>query len=183
MMEGRLGRGGGGVTSRVTKDAGMNRFAWDMRHASGLNLPPGSYQARLTVDGKMLTQPFTVKVDPLLAEEGLTTADLVEQFEHNLKMREFTQQVTALVARVRQAQQAAQAANDTAKIKQIEAVAAKLITEPVRYGKPGLQAHVSYLAGMTGGVDQKVGRDASDRYAVLKKEFDAIVAEMDKIGK
>jgi photosystem II stability/assembly factor-like uncharacterized protein len=180
MMEGRLGRGGAGVTSRVTKTEGMNRFMWDMRPASGLILPPGDYQARLTVDGKVMTQPFTVKVDPLLAEEGLTTADLVEQFEHNLKMREFTQQATALVARVRQAQQAAKTANDTAKLQQLDAIAAKLLTEPMRYGKPGLQAHVSYLAGMTGGVDQKIGRDAIARYAVLKKEFDAIVAELDK---
>ena len=57
------------------------------------------------------------------------------------------------------------------------AVAGKLFTETVRYGKPGLQAHVQYLAGMTGGVDQKVGKDALDRYAVLRKEFDALKAQ------
>ncbi len=181
MMEGRAGRGGGGVTSRVTKTAGMNRFMWDMRHASGLLLPPGSYQARLTVDGKMLGQPFAVKVDPLLADEGLTTADLAEQFGHNLRMREFTQEVGALVGRVRQAQQAAKAAGDAAKLAQLDAIAAKLMTEAVRYGKPGLQAQVSYLANMTAGVDQKVGRDAIERYAVLKKEYDAIVAALEKI--
>lgn len=182
MMAGRTGRGGGaGVVSVVTKNAGMNRFTWDMRHSSGLQLPPGNYQARLTVDGKALTQPFVVKVDPNLAEEGLTTADLVEQFEHNLKMRELTQQVTALVSRVRQEQQGAKAADNMAKLKQLDGIASKLITEPVRYGKPGLQAHVSYLASLTSGVDQKIGRDAIERYAVLKKELDAVAAELDKI--
>src|SRR5690606_41917054 len=45
----------------------------------------------------------------------------------------------------------------------VDALASKLITEPVRYGKPGLQAHISYLAGMTARTDQKVGRDAIDR--------------------
>ena len=48
----------------------------------------------------------------------------------------------------------------------------------MRYGKPGLQAHITYLAGMTGGVDQKVGRDAIERYQVLKKELDALTAQL-----
>ncbi len=63
----------------------------------------------------------------------------------------------------------------------VDALAAKLLTEPVRYGKPGLQAHIQYLAGMTTGVDQKIGRDAIARYEVLKKELDAIRAEADRV--
>ena len=34
---------------------------------------------------------------------------------------------------------------------------------------------------MTARVDQKVGRDALERYQVLKKEFDAVKAEVDKL--
>jgi hypothetical protein len=34
---------------------------------------------------------------------------------------------------------------------------------------------------MTTGADQKVGKDALDRYAVLKKELDAIVLELDRV--
>ena len=184
MMEGRGGgRGGGGVTSRVTKNQGMNRFMWDMRHTSGLTLPPGQYQARMTVDGKMLAQPFTVKIDPVLADEGLTAPDLVEQFEHNVRMREFTAQVGALLARTRQAQADAKTANNAALVKQLDGILEKILTAPVRYGKPGLQAHASYLAGMAGGVDQKVGKDAIERYAVLKKEYDALVAQLDLLIK
>jgi len=67
---------------------------------------------------------------------------------------------------------------DAEKAKKVDAIAARLLTEPVRYGKPGLQAHISYLANMTGGVDQKIGRDALDRYATLKKELDAVRAEI-----
>ena len=51
----------------------------------------------------------------------------------------------------------------------------------MRYGKPGLQAHITYLAGMTSNVDQKIGRDAIERYQVLKKEFDTLLAEADRI--
>ena len=55
------------------------------------------------------------------------------------------------------------------------------MTEPVRYGKPGLQAHITYLASMTANVDQKIGRDAIERYAVLKKELDQARAEFERI--
>ena len=34
---------------------------------------------------------------------------------------------------------------------------------------------------MTANVDQKIGRDAIERYQVLKKEFDAVRAEADQI--
>ena len=60
-------------------------------------------------------------------------------------------------------------------------LATKLLTEPVRYGRPGLQAHITYLAGMTTNVDQKIGRDAIERYQVLKKELDALRLEADQI--
>ncbi|HKG97311.1 MAG TPA: hypothetical protein VKA97_05845 [Pyrinomonadaceae bacterium] len=47
--------------------------------------------------------------------------------------------VNQLVNRVREAQNKSR--NDT----RLNALAAKLLSEPVRYGKPGLQAHVTYL--------------------------------------
>jgi len=181
MLEGRGGRGGGGVVSRVTKTAGLNRFVWNVQHSSGLGAPPGAYQARLKVEAATLTQPFTVLIDPRLAAEGVTAADLKEQFEHNLKMRQLVADANQLVARVRAAQTKLQSGGDTAMGKRVDAIAAKLVTEPVRYGKPGLQAHITYLASMTTGVDQKVGRDALARYEVLRKELDAIRAEVEKV--
>jgi len=87
------------------------------------------------------------------------------------------------VLRVRDAQAKLRNASDAdaEKAKRVDAIAAKLLTEPVRYGKPGLQAHITYLAGMTANVDQKIGRDAIERYAVLKKELDAVRAELDRV--
>ena len=69
------------------------------------------------------------------------------------------------------------------KAKRLNEIYEMLVNTPegVRYNKPGLQAHINYLSGMTTGVDQKVGRDALDRYQVLKKELDAIRAELDKL--
>ena len=183
MMAGRTGRGGGGAPpARVTKTMGVNRFVWNAQHRSGLPAPPAGYQVRLTVDGQTFTQPFTLLIDPRLAAEGLTAADLKEQFEHNTRMRELQAEVTQIIGRVREAQNKLKGGDPAdARLKQLDVIAGKLLTEPVRYGKPGLQQHVNYLAGMTAAADQKVGRDALDRYAVLKKELDAIRAELDKL--
>ncbi len=180
MMPGR-GRGGA-PPARVTKNAGLDRFVWNALHQSGLTAPPGQYQARLKADAIALTQPFTMLIDPRIAAEGVTAADLKEQFDHNMRMRDLVTNVNQTIARVREAQTKLRGAAgaDVETAKHIEAIAAKLLTEPVRYGKPGLQAHITYLAGMTSGMDQKIGRDAIDRYEVLRKELEAIRAELDK---
>jgi photosystem II stability/assembly factor-like uncharacterized protein len=172
-----------GVVSRVTKEAGLNRFVWDLRHSSGVGSPPGQYQVRLTVAGATSTQPLVVLMDPRLADDGVTVADLHEQFEHNLRMRDLVVSVGRAATRVRAAltrlQGATGAAADT--LSKVQAIAGKLLTEPVRYGKPGLQAHITYLNGMTNAVDQKIGRDAIARYGVLKRELDAVTAELERV--
>ncbi len=173
------------VVSRITKEAGINRFVWDLRHSSGITAPPGRYQARLTVGGGDLvrTVPFTLRIDPRVAEEGTTVADLREQFAHNLRMRALVSDVNQVVARVRATQSRLQGASGAAAdtLTRVQAIAAKLLTEPVRYGKPGLQAHITYLSGMTNAVDQKIGRDAIARYQVLKLELAAVAAELDRV--
>src|ERR1051325_2900566 len=59
-------------TPRVTKTAGINRFAWDVRNQAGVTLPPGQYQARLKTGNTNLTQPFNVLIDPRVAADGVT---------------------------------------------------------------------------------------------------------------
>jgi photosystem II stability/assembly factor-like uncharacterized protein len=177
------GRRFGPPPPRVTRNAGLNRVVWDVRNKEGVTVPPGRYQARLKVGSATLTETFNVLIDPRVAEDGVTVADLQEQYEHNMRMRELVNGVNQLVARVRDAQTKMRAASttDNDMAVKVNAIAAKLLTEPVRYGKPGLQAHITYLASMTANVDQKIGRDAIERYAVLKKEFDALRAEADRV--
>ena len=153
-----------------------------MRNKDGVVVPPGQYQVRLKVGDKTFTEHFNVLIDPRVAADGVTVADLQEQYEHNMRMRALVNDVNRLVARVREAQRNSNAtAGNGESTARLNALAAKLLTEPVRYGKPGLQAHITYLAGMTANVDQKIGRDAIERYAVLKKEFDAVKAEADQV--
>lgn len=202
---GRGGRGGGGdggddesggafsgpaatiatgvTVNEVTKKAGLNRFVWGVQYASGLGAPPGAYQARLTVGSTTQTVPFNVLIDPRLAADGITAADLRAQYEHNAKMRDLVADGNAQVQRVRaqetRLKSATGAAADTAA--RVKAISDKLNTPPIRYSKPGLQSHITYLASMTSRVDQKVGKDALTRYAELRKELDAIKAELDKL--
>lgn len=174
----RGGRGGSGAAPpRVTANAGHNRFVWNVQHSSGLGAPPGEYEAKLTVGNATLTQPFTVLIDPRIAAEGVTVADLREQFEHNTRMRAMVAEVRALVERVQEAQGMTEGENRA----RIDGIASKLETGPVRYSKPGLQAHISYLAGMTTRVDQKIGRDAIERYHVLRAELDVITSEVNRV--
>jgi hypothetical protein len=146
-------------------------------------MPPGKYQVRLTAGGTTKTQPITVLIDPRIAAEGTTVADLREQYQHNLRMRALVSDVNRVVARVQGAENrlrgASGAAADT--LAKVQAIAAKLLSDPVRYGKPGLQAHITYLNSMTNGVDQKIGRDAITRYQTLDRELAALKSELDRV--
>jgi hypothetical protein len=94
------GFGGGGAAPPVPTEVGLNRFVWDTRYPDAVRFPgmilwagetrgpklaPGSYQVKLTVEGKTYTQPFEIKPDPRLT---VTTADYAKQVELGLKIRD-----------------------------------------------------------------------------------------------
>ena len=173
------GRGRGGPPPRVTKEVGNNRFVWDVRDSSGVTCPPGTYQARLKAGEATETQPLVVRIDPRVAAEGVTAADLKEQFDHNLRVRELGVAAGQLLTRVRAGMNGA-TGDKAAKLREIYD---RLVNTPegVRYNKPGLQSHIQYLGSMTANVDQKIGRDAIERYQELKKELDALKAQTDQV--
>jgi len=129
-----------GRASRVSTDVGLNRFVWDMRYADASRFPglilwagdvrgpriaPGTYQVRLTIDGKATTQSFEVKKDPRLAttpEDFAKQQDLLLKIRdkltetHNaiIEIRNVRRQTDDLVKRV-QGQPAARVINDAAK--------------------------------------------------------------------
>ena len=101
-------------------------------------------------------------------------------------MRQLVTDAGQLATRVRDLQtkltQGAATAEKGNQAEAVDAIAARLFTEPVRYGKPGLQAHITYLASMTTGADQNIGHDAIERYAVLRKELDDLRSQLDRIA-
>ncbi|MGH9474302.1 MAG: hypothetical protein ACRD1M_16355, partial [Terriglobales bacterium] len=178
---GGFGRGRG--AARLEKTAGMHRFTWDLRYPGpwqsarqpqGGNGPmavPGEYQVRLSYSGWTQTQPLTVVEDPRNNRDGISTATLQQQFDHNERVLALVSQVNKLVARVRAAEDRPSPGVDKAKL---DALAAALITPSIRYSQPALQTQITYLYGMTNSADQPVGQDAIDRYGVLKQKLDAL---------
>ncbi|HIN78420.1 MAG TPA: hypothetical protein EYM97_06265 [Gemmatimonadetes bacterium] len=171
------GRGGGAPPPSVTTNTGFNRMVWNVRDTEGLSVPPGQYQARLSVGGESQTQRFNVLIDPRVEARGVTVADLREQYEHNKKMNAMVSEVDALIERVR----AAQESGDADLQRRIAPIAERLITAPIRYSSPGLSDHITYLRGMTARVDMKIGRDAIARHEVLRVELDDITREANGI--
>ncbi|MGH9432631.1 MAG: glycosyl hydrolase, partial [Terriglobia bacterium] len=97
---------------------GLNRFAWDLRYEdavkiehynlyeyeSGLHGPlaaPGEYSVRLTADGKTLTAPLTVKLDPRLKSAA---SDLEKQLRLALDIRERLTQIDTVVSQAQSLQ-------------------------------------------------------------------------------
>ncbi len=105
--------GGGGGASRASAAAGLNRFVWDQRYPDASRFPglimwagsttgpravPGSYQVKLTVDGKVLTQSFEIKKDPRLAT---SPEDFAKQFDLLIKIRDKVTETHDAITQIR----------------------------------------------------------------------------------
>jgi hypothetical protein len=130
---------------------------------------------KFTAGSYTSTLPFTVIEDPRVTKDGVTTAELKEQFDHNMKARDLLSEVNKAVARLRAAQREMKDADTKRKL---DDLATHMITPGIRYSKPEIQTHIQYLYSMTTQADQKPGRDALDRYQVLRKELDADQAKL-----
>jgi photosystem II stability/assembly factor-like uncharacterized protein len=98
----------------IKVEAGLNRFAWDLRYEEANRVPgyylweynsgakgplalPGKYQVRLTVDGKSQTVPLELKLDPRVQ---VSQADLEKQFDLLRQIREQLNRVYAAVNQI-----------------------------------------------------------------------------------
>ncbi len=175
---------------RVEARPGLNRAMWDFtypgprsaeprgRDRGGPWAPPGRYTATVTLGTLTSAQPIVVTIDPRSARDGISGADLEQQTAFNLKVRDLVSSVNRLVAAVREERTrmtTARVAGDS--LGRVIALEEQLVTPGVRYSQPGLQDQISYLYSMTLGADQKVGKETSDRYEVLRRELEARTRE------
>ena len=112
---------------RVPVEAGLNRFVWDLRYPDATTFPglimwagsvrgpvivPGTYNVRLTANGKSETQSFEVKKDPRLSttpDEYARQLEVALQIHHKLtqtndaviKIRDVRRQLDEYAARVK----------------------------------------------------------------------------------
>ena len=179
----------------LDKKPGMHRFIWDLRYsgawmsatqpqaANGPAAAPGAYTVQLTIGTTIQKQPLEIVEDPRVTADGVTTAELVAQLEHNLRVMDLVSDTNKVVARIKaeQAKEKKDKTDTSDQAKQLQVVADKLITPTIRYSQPALQTHVTYLYSENTRTDQKVGRDAIQRYEFLRKQIDAQIAEVNRI--
>jgi len=180
-MQGR--RGGG--SAPLSKREWHNRFVWDLRFsgaagAAGPLVVPGTYQVRLSAGEWSQTRPLEVRLDPRVAAAGVTQADLQEQLDLALKVRDAIADARALGARLTAARQTIKPGTPNAKA--LEALIARVVTADIVYPQPMLIDQLSNVARLIGQADQKVGRDAFVRFDDLMKEMAAVKAEAVRLG-
>jgi photosystem II stability/assembly factor-like uncharacterized protein len=184
------GRGGGrrgALPSTLPTRAGMNRFVWDLRYpggpagggdgegggiGGGPMVAPGTYKAQLTAGGVTRIESFTVKIDPRVAKDGVTVADLAEQTRFALKVRDELADARQLAQRVRQALDAKRGDQE-----KLQSVWDRLSTRPGPYEDEMFIDQVSNIGREIGQADQNVGASAYERLADLMKEWDALKAD------
>jgi hypothetical protein len=88
------------LSETLPVEAGLNRFAWNLRYEDPVKVPgnfyetdippkgpmalPGTYQVRLTVAGQSQTAPLELRKDPRV---DASQADLEKQFELERRSR------------------------------------------------------------------------------------------------
>ena len=172
---------GAGVRPLATTQ-GMHRFVWDLRHVGpwgadrdrgGRGAPlvaPGTYETRLTAGDRTFSRTFSVLIDPRVAADGVTEADLRAQERLSLRVRD------ALSAARRMAHDIESLEADSDVLASLHAA---LVTDPeVFYAEKMLIDQLQYLYGMTTSADQRPGADALERIETLEAELDSIHARL-----
>jgi hypothetical protein len=191
---GAPGRARGGAAP-PTRKVGLNRWTWDLRHEGrvgrhagaarrGPIAVPGTYRVRLSVDGRSATQPLVLKIDPRLEAAGVTQRDLEDQLRLQLELLQAIGEALDAAARLNEARERMREASGygTA-LNAIETLQDRLVTDTGVYPQRMLIDQLSNVYRMIGQADQKVGRDAFERYRDLRKELDEILVGVGGVTK
>jgi len=176
---------------RLDKGAGMHRFIWDLAHpgawdespqragSGGPLAVPGSYQVRLSAGDWSETKSFRVLMDPRIAQDGVTLADLEGQLGLSFKVRDALSEARLALQRVQEAKKGQREGSDG--WRRLDAVETQLATASaggIRYPQPMLIDQLEYLYDMITTADQKVGRDGFERYDELRKQLDGLLQQI-----
>lgn len=190
------------------RKAGTNRFTWDLRYPgatvfegmilwsaraeSGPLAPPGSYQVKLTANGRTETQPLVIKRDPRL---NVTDADLAEQFSLAMKVRDKTSEANEMVILIREVKKQIKDREERAKDQSVtaagDAFANKLsaLEEEVyqvrnRSNQDPLNFPIklnNQIAALRRSIETGDGRPTAQSYVVFKElsaQLDAVRAKL-----
>ncbi|MGH9441937.1 MAG: WD40/YVTN/BNR-like repeat-containing protein [Thermoanaerobaculia bacterium] len=195
---------------KIEPKEGLNRFVWDMRVLKPTLVPkavfnegekrppkvaPGTYEARLTVDGRLLTQPFEVKANPTV---GTSAQDLRAQFDLLEAIRDSLSQTHETVMKIRDLRAQIKGIDEHARktgkgeatgpkakslTAKLDAVEEKLTNPEIKANEddlnfiPKLDHDFAALAGEVASADAKPTASEAVYYQVLKKQLDGVTAE------
>jgi hypothetical protein len=172
--------GPGGGSAAPTLRRGLNRFVWDLTvpgpngvTRGGPTVVPGTYMARLTVDGRQQTRSFEILMDPRVAADGVTVSNLQEQFDLGIEIRTAIEDADATIERLEGAMRRVSEGSDVER--QLKEIEAALVTDESisSYPQPMLRDQLNYLSGSSQRADQKPGEDMYERLEVLVSELEA----------
>ena len=113
-----------------------------------------------------------MRIDPRIAKDGVTVADLAVQTKFSLKVRDALAGARAIQARVRQAIEAKR--GDQAKL---QAAWNRLTTKSGPYEDAMFVDQLSNVNRAISDADQKIGASAYERFNQLMKEWTALKAD------
>ena len=177
-------------------EAGGNSFVWeDMRYPDPIALPnsvthgmargplamPGTYQAQLTVDGKIYTQTVEIIKDPRIET---TPAEFKEQFDMLIKIRERINELRNGVLTIRQLRQQLDStyhSSDDPTVKDLKNKLLRIEDELYQYRAKATQDLTNHpvrlntkftaLEGFVESDDSKPTQQQSDQYNSLSKKL------------
>jgi len=202
---------------QIKPENGLNRFVWDLRYDPANRVPgyylweyhdgargplalPGNYQVRLTSNGKSLTAPFEVKIDPRVTT---SQSDLEKQFKLQMDVREQLNRVYGAVNQIQDVREQLDGlkkrlvAGDSSKalFDGASALDAKLVAvrDPLINFKisasedslayaPGIDAKLAFLSmAVAGFVDSAPTESEYQEFDKLKKQTDELLERWEQV--
>lgn len=190
-----------GSSPAISAKKGLHRIQWDLRYdgpwhsnpkrngRGGPMVAPGQYSVKLRIGDQIEEQLFEVYIDPRVKAAGTTTADLLKQEELALKIRALQDQSRRMAAKVKEQKSAvSKLLNDDKKgeaarkkYEELDKLERELVMAEGHYQKPVLVDQINYLGSMLDRADQLPGKDAYQRYEVLKSWLERLTPDFEKI--
>ncbi len=188
MREWRLERAG---TARLDKSAGLHRYVWNLRYPGpwyaaagrrrsgqgGPMVPPGSYTARMSQGDWLASVELEVVMDPRVAAEGISVADVRAQAGLSLRVRDTYSAANLAVDRLREA---IAKRGDEIPPELLE-IRCALVDSPRRYTPVMLVNQLQYLYDNLNRADQRPSGDAIARHEELKAELDGHLDQLERL--
>ena len=186
---------------RITAQAGVNRFFWDMRYPGAREAPspvalasfeasrptppvapPGRYTARLAVGGQTYDRTFEIRRD---SRGGVTEADLQAQFDLLVKIRDKVSETSDVLVKVREAQKRVEAAGNASVKEKLRAIETDLtrvtLSHPLEVTPKGLINKLGTLSGAVASGDNRPTKQQYELFDDLCARIAATVKEFEQV--